>query len=276
MRPALAQRSDLRRTLASTAVPSVTVTAAGVANTKGTWVTLIASTAIEASLLDLRISTGAGSNVDTACLMDIAIGPSGSPVMLVENLAMGYILNNSMPVSRRIWLRIPAGSEIIARCQCATASRTFPVTADVYGATPGVQLPAFSTCTTIGADTATSKGVVLATAGAANTKSAWTQITAAAPKDIHAVGLGFFPVYQPGFFATLNMVDVGVGGAGSEQVLVSDVYFETATNESIINHWPVDFVLPVMRPIAAGERIAARYQSNQTTQSNGLIVYGFS
>jgi hypothetical protein len=277
MRPVLAQRADQRRTLASTTIPVVSVTAGSPAHDDGAWATLIASTAVEATQLDLGFDSVGQNGIDTAGLMDIAIGPSGSPTILVEDLAMGYLLGGNAPLRVSIPLRIPAGSEIIARWRCATASRVASMFADVIGVTPGVrEVPSFDVCRTYGADPAASRGTELTVPAGTHQKSDWTEIVASTADPIYALGVRYQGSWQPGFSATFLMLDVGVGGAGAESVLIPDLYFRTATSETIFEDWPAVFVSPLRSIIPAGQRLVARYQTSVVAQGIDVCLYGFS
>lgn len=111
--------------------------------------------------------------------------------------------------------------------------------------TPGV-----GKVTDYGSVTASTMGTQL-TAGAANTKGSYTQLVAATDFEAGAllVMLGVSSA------AANYLVDIAIGGAGSEQVLVPDLLYFSGVGGNIGMHYPLPLHVP------AGARIAARCQS---------------
>jgi hypothetical protein len=103
--------------------------------------------------------------------------------------------------------------------------------------------------------------VALTAPGSTNTKSAWTQLSASAPFDV----AGLWVTVSAGGANGSALFDIGIGGAGSEQVIVPNV---PVRRNGGANFGSGPIVLPVAIP--AGTRIAARYQSSATT--NTLVV----
>jgi hypothetical protein len=100
-RPWYPSLADLRRTTASTTIPTVTVTAGGSANTDGSWVELIASTAIEASGFTIRKLATFANGTNTSMLLDIYIGDGATnPVSpIVDDLQVGFTFEQFGQVS---------------------------------------------------------------------------------------------------------------------------------------------------------------------------------
>lgn len=275
-RPILPTAADLRRNASVTGIPVVTLAASASANVKGNWGTLIASTAVEVHSLLLRIEQTGASGTDTAYLMDIAIGPSGSPTLLVENFQIGYSLDtatNASMFGEWVPIHIPEGVEVIGRFQSATGGRSFNLSVDAFGEGPGEY---FRNCTTYGANTADSGGVSLAVPGAINSKGAWTEISSAISQPIHGLGFGIGGEWQPGFSNATMFVDIGAGPAGSERIVAPDIFTQFFTSEIIGNDTPIAHWYPVGPPLGVGERLVARYQTTVTAQGLNLIVYGYS
>lgn len=103
-------------------------------------------------------------------------------------------------------------------------------------------------------------GTSLTAPGSVNTKGAWTQVTSSAPFDVAWMSLGIRAAQSD--FALL---DIGVGGSGSEQVVIPNVPFTGNVND--IYGGPYDY--PISIP--AGTRIAARYQ-NKSAMSTTLMM----
>ena len=102
-----------------------------------------------------------------------------------------------------------------------------------------------------GSDAAASGGAVVTGGASANTKGAWTELIAAAAAD----AAWLYVVFGSGGSAHKALLDVGLGAAGSEQVLVPDLHYDCIAggmhNET--------YALPVAIP--AGSRVAVRVQS---------------
>jgi hypothetical protein len=106
---------------------------------------------------------------------------------------------------------------------------------------------------------------------AINTKGAWTEITAATSASIRwLVPLVVGNSTDTAWVANhRGLIDIGVGGSGSEAVIVPDVGFGAFNNEAIL-HFPV--TVPVRIP--AGTRLAARYQEALIGDRPGVILIG--
>lgn len=260
---------------ATSLATTVDVVAGGTANTKGSWATLLAATPFRASeLLLSAYSTTGVSGTERLQMMDIAIGPSGAPDILVNNLQVGALSNGSRYETWRIPLRIPSGSEIIARSQSPVTGATIPWAVETVGDRGGV--PAYSECTTYGADTDTTHGVVLATPAGTNTKGAWTEVVASTTTYIRALGWGLGFEWQPGW-STLNFLfDIGIGSAGNEVALFENLVARTSTSEIVYGWLPTDFAAPVAVDLPIGTRLSARFQASGTNQDLDIVLYGWS
>jgi hypothetical protein len=270
-------QTDLRRTTATTVVGITTLTASATPHTKGSWGTLITSTAIESAEAQLTIGAMAGTGVDSSCLMDLAIGPSGSPIMLIDNLNIGWGVNSEEVEQHfRLPFRIPAGVEIIGRIQATTASRTADVSLDLYGGTAGDSSRlAFTKCTTYGAVTASSRGTILAAPAGDNVDGAWTVIDASTAAVIRAFSFGLGFGNDTGVIAADFLVDIGVGGAGVEAVVCADIRLHSTTSEGLGEVHPEGRFYPIGVNLPAGSRIVGRYR-HSAAQGLDLMLYGWS
>lgn len=239
-----------------------TVTASATVHTKGPWTELVASCP-ETSLLNIRFLQASPATTDTAVLIDIGIGPAGSEVVVVPNMHTGGW--NGIP-GVILPLAIPAGTRIAARIQSAVASKTIEMQVHCGGGGV-VPADAVGDAITYGADTAASAGTTLTTVGSANVKGAWTELVAATTRDHRFIVP--FPGKPAGTTvpATNGLIDIGIGPAGSEVVLVPDLYYETYTSEVMTPNNPL---LPCRIP--AGTRLSARYQSTGTTAAGAPRV----
>lgn len=247
-----------------------TVTTGGSAHTKGSWAEITASTPINADAVIVVLRGASGADT----LTDIAVGASGSETVIFENLyhgngtspSIGHGATYSIPAS------IPAGTRISARSQGHAASQSLKV--DLYLMKGGVAFPsARGRVTAYGANTADSGGVVLNPGGTAHTKSVYKEITASTVNPITSLIAAFPLVGDPSNANADYLVDVAVGAAGSEVVVVGDFHFASA---SIGNaHHPM--VTPTFQvAIPAGTRIAVRAQCSIATADSefDVIIYG--
>jgi hypothetical protein len=95
------------------------------------------------------------------------------------------------------------------------------------------------------------------------TEGSWTEVIASTPHD--AIGLIFQQIgANNAFYAS---VDIGIGGSGSEQVLVADILSSGARTGSVVEM----LYLPIAVP--AGSRLSARIAVNQALEfSNCSLI----
>lgn len=108
----------------------------GVANTKGSWVQIDASTANPMKMLMMTFSCGEDlSKTFTSWLFDIAVGSGGSEQVIVENFMLNVGPDEALgghlgPIP----INIPAGSRIAVRSQCDITGATDRVLdVSIYG-----------------------------------------------------------------------------------------------------------------------------------------------
>lgn len=97
----------------------------------------------------------------------------------------------------------------------------------------------------------TDYGLPLTSPGAINTKSAWTQLYSSVPFATQGVLLNI----RGADFGTRYLVDIGIGGAGSERVIIPDLFLWS--NNSTPG---MGIYIPIRIP--AGSRVSARVAMN--------------
>ncbi len=242
-----------------TASSTLDTVVCGAAHTKGAWKQLIASTTMPVSEL-LIYTYGAvfTAVTDTGALFDIGIGAAAAETVIVSNVQCGFISGNAM-LAFRLPVKIASGTRISMRAQCAVASKTIPTQAWVVGG--GVVPPeSGDQAVTYGALTASSGGTLLATPGAINTKATWTVLSAATTAEARFVMVTVQPIAGTVTGAGQCLIDIGVGAAAAEQVIISNVFVATDALEKV-QYLPLTF--PVR--IKAGSRLVARQQCTVTT-----------
>jgi len=258
---------------ADTAASTGTTMTGGAANTKGAYAEVVASTAFDAHGLLVIFSNGSASYLDY--LVDVAVGASGLETIIAENLhagagdgaqtidATGYLL----PIF------IPAGTRLSARVQSSGASATLRIVIVLLGAgfiTP----PGLGRVTTYGANTADSGGTQIDPGGTAHTKGAYSEIVASTTNPIRQLTIAMGNMANALRTTALWLVDLAVGAAGAEQVLIENIMLNCGGS--------VDLIQPQVFPplgvnIPAGTRLAARAQCSIIDATDRLIdilLYG--
>jgi hypothetical protein len=249
---------------------------AGSANVKGSW------TAIATSITDggdgFIICLTFCSTAFVDLLVDIGIGGAGSETVIIPNLLIttGGGSGGVVP-GAKVFIPLPllAGDRLSARCQSTTGAVTIRIGLTTMQLALG-QSSGLARVAAYGPNTADSGGTSIDPGGSANTKGAWTQITASTSSD-HT---GFFLAFgnQANSLRTdcTWLVDIGAGSGGSEVVLLADVPLSGSAG--------MDWVTPTFWPflalgIPAGTRLAARASCSITDATDRLIdiaLYGVS
>lgn len=268
--PAAGVRVESIGALASTSA-GTDIAASGTANTKGSYVTLISSTAFHSDRLVIVM----GSASLTTYLVDIAVGAAASEQVLIPNIH--YSGSNLFPYVMDFPVGVPAGSRVSCRCASATASAAVSISA--YAIAGGWSAPpGLSRVITYGALTASSKGTEIDPGGTVNTKGAWVELVApfTPTPALKGLILGLGNNNNVAASAGSWLIDVGVGTAGFEQVAIPNYRMSMSTAETITP--PCTPFIPVSIP--AGSRLAVRAQSNlsvdATDRKFSAVLHGVS
>lgn len=115
-----------------------------------------------------------------------------------------------------------------------------------------------------------SRATVVTSSGSANTKGSWTQLVAAANVTGPVIGIAVsIANNNTSAAAVRSFIDIGVGGSGSEVVLVSNLAF-VGPNNAPNQPGPCEFFIPVRIP--AGTRISARHASTSTSKASNVMI----
>jgi hypothetical protein len=109
-------------------------------------------------------------------------------------------------------------------------------------------------------------GAAVTAAATANTKGAWTQLIAATPADCVFAIISIQQIYGNRF-----AIDIGIGPAGSEIVLVPNIVCDVDNTSSGCGCWMI--TIPLQIP--AGIRIAARCQSSAASAVTHVSITTF-
>lgn len=252
---------------ATSLLRTATPTTGNPVNTKGAWTQLVASTAVDIHTLRVRQTAFA---LVFEGLYDIGVGGAGSEQVIVPNVPFGA----SFGTAHVFPVFIPRGSRIAVRDQHAVSagSATWPFELLYWTARRGRLNPRHVVA--MGVNTATSRGVSMPALGVANTKSAWTEITASVPEPLSVVWLGCQANGDLAFSTDQGAtIDLAVGAAGNEQIIVADGHLLDNNNTVWIqNAGMTGQGYGVAIP--AGARLSARWQCGVTVDALDLTVHG--
>jgi hypothetical protein len=240
----------------------------GAANTKGSWTQVIASSAKDICGLLL------GSEyVGDVCAIDIGIGGAGSETVLVPNVLFPETAGGRTDQSVFIPIFIVAGTRVALRTQTPGGGLAAPLAAILLQQPrdPNIFPPrgfptlSFGAAENAGFVSGSTTGTTLTAAGSAHTKGSWTQLLASTAR---RCGWLLVSILNANMVDCRYLIDVGIGGAGSEAVLIPDLLAGYSST-----NWTVLFSFPVMIP--PGSRIAARCQAstaNKTIQVSLVLL----
>lgn len=263
----IGNRHSNSRTYGNSSSTGTTLTT-GAANTKGAYTTLIASTVGDASAVIVTVLNDATAS--NSMFVDIAVGAAASEQVIISNVMLdGAILINSTQIFP---VAIPSGTRISARAQTTGATNSVRVMVMVLD--DGMIGRAGSVVDSIGALTATTIGTSVDAGASANTKGAYAQIIASTAVDYGAFCFHMDSLGRSAVGTSNNqLIDVAVGGAGSEQVIISNYPMALQNGNTVGCAWSPWFEMD----IPSGTRIAVRSQaSSNVTPSRtwGFIMHG--
>ncbi len=225
------------------------------AHTKGSYVELLDPTTHDASALLVLVPNA--QDATTQFLLDIAVGGAAAEEDIVTNLATGMVPLGSIFIP----VAIPAGSRVSARCQSTVASRYLKLGLVLLAQgflpsqPPGKMTP-------YGADLAASRGKQVTAGTPAYTKGAWVELTPS------STGVAqFLVVTITAQYVITYLLDIGIGGAASEQVILADLPAAIFGSRASGYH-----SIPMQIP--AGTRIAARISASTASYGAAVAVYG--
>jgi hypothetical protein len=247
------------------------------ANTKYSWVELIASTSFPASGLIVTIGYRNVANF----LIDVGIGAAGSEITIINDLLASIMTGTGLAKASSMFfpISIPAGTRIAARCQSSsTSNKNCGVAVQIVGG--GFVHPSpFSRVITYGADTGTSRGVNVDPGSSADTKGAWVEISAATSDILKALLVRFGDGGSTRGSLKQGLLDVGIGAAGSEIVAIPNIHFLHSYYSSSAYGFSPDCSVLFPVSIPSGYRLAVRAQSqetNATYRKFDVALYGLA
>jgi hypothetical protein len=263
--------ADLNRAAAANDYVTVTATSdATTAHTMGAWVEVTAATAAKGNLLRVLMGANQAANLSTASMFDVSIGyAAGAEEAVIEGIQCGYATSslgaNTSPnqaVVHEFIVNVPKGSRIAIRTQGARVNNGQIFAVEVWDL-PAIGTPA-ALPVVLGIDKTASKGVSLPNTTNAGVSAAWAEITASSPQHFRAVSLVLGGNNGSAMSNPAMSFDIGVGAAGSEQVVASQVALaRMTTNEHLYRNEYGQRILPLNIP--QGSRIVVRRGDRSTS-----------
>lgn len=258
-------------------IQSITATADGAVNTKGAWQQVIAATTFPVNAIFFQ-RRSASANGAYEYLVDIGIGGAGSETVLIANIPYSRLTSYGLVTAPILFpIHIPLGSRLAVRCQCSLGGATIGTDTTLMSQGFLAGSP-FSKITTYGANVADSGGTSIDPGGSSLTKGAYVQFSAATALPIKAIIVK--PANQANAARQFSgfYIDVAIGGAGLEQVLIPDLI---AVSDASPNYPGLLYISypPIPVNIPAGSRLAARAAANTTDATDrlfDLVLFGVS
>ncbi len=246
------------------------LTEPGSTNTKSAYTQISPGLSFDAA--GILVTVFATTNTNRTYLVDIALGAAGSEQVLINNLFCS-VANTTNARYFYFPVAVPAWTRIAARYQ-VTGSVTSDIRVAVTGFAQGwFAAESYGRVITLGATAADSGGIQLVHPGVAHTKGAYSQIAASTSASISAllIALG----NSDGDYSLTGQqcfMDIAVGSAGAEQVLLPNLYFKSTG----FQFYP-EIIGPLPAQIPANSRVAGRMQGGSTaTDHVDIILYGLS
>lgn len=249
------------------------------ANTAGNFVVAVASTTYDlAELFVMLVGFNSGTGTVTMAA-DIAIGATGSEKLIAQQLVCSGDDNDGyIGTYYRLPIAIKAGTQISVRGQINVG--TSSATVNLIGHDGSfVSGESFAGIDALGFVSASTHGTQIDPGATANVKGSFVQITGSTARDYAGFFIALDALNQTasslGIFPFFN-IDIAVGAASSEKIIVSDMpaVYETASGCIMFLPKSTD---TFWIEIPSGTPISVRAQcttNNATYRLFGITLYG--
>lgn len=245
---------------ASTALTSVT---AG-ARAYGSYVELSAATGFEYHGLWVLVGNPSAANAS----FRLAIGGAGSEQVIADQIYCPSPSTRQQLFQIYMPLKVPAGVRLaISMSRNAGTTGTFAVA--VIGMAGGTTWPVgYQRATGYGPTAAAPNGVTVTASASAHTKGSYAELTSSTTNPMRLMQV----VIAGNETSTgFQFVDVAVGAASSEVIVVPNLVLRTHANTQEANG--LVYTLPVNQP--SGVRVAARCQATNGSDFCNVAVIGY-
>jgi len=205
-------------------------------------------------------------------LYELGVGAAGSEIVIAGPILASNYSNGTLNAPScvvRFKVKIPAGQRLAWRVQMSNNNGLGNAGAMLINCGSG-RADRIGIVDSYGSVLTTSSGTAVVGSSTANVKGAWTQLVASTTRYYSSIRLQT-QVCPNTSAETSFLFDVGVGAAGSEQIVVPDLW-NTTSGAGSFDYWNVSPEFPVNIP--AGSRIAVRLQSTLQSASTRLGLLG--
>lgn len=228
----------------------------------GSYVQLVASTPADTSMMLVQLTINGSVDTGNQVKVKIAVGAAAAEKDIVLDIICHESAGAWGGISVFLPIAIPAGTRLSAAAYETSHTDSVYVSVILFDSAYS-QMEGGAGAFSIGVTNAVG---VTVTTGVANTKGSYAQVTASLSNDI----MGFV-IVKDGAPANGNyLLDIAIGAAASEQVIIPNLLFSGVSGGVAVN--AIGMFFPV--PIPQGTRIAARAQSNNATQSINISLIG--
>ena len=199
----------------------------------------------------------------------VLIGSAGNEEVIID--VNSHIKGNLGPHSTSFHrVSIPSSSRLSIQVACDSGGRDIGVSVLLFKPSFTTHSP-FGRVDIIGMDgTEISEGTTVDPGGTANTKGSWTEITASLSETLKNPYILFGAADNDAMSNANFLLDIAVGGSGSEEVIISNLPFMTSSQET--SRPPIQ--LPIT--MVSGQRYAARLQCDITDATDRLVTISFA
>jgi hypothetical protein len=248
---------------------TVTPTANTSANTKGAWTEVVASTSATTTAIAVIVGGVQSSSANTATLVDVGVGASGSEQVVAANIAVGGAVRLATRDLSGLWVLLPvavaAGSRVAVRIQSVvTGGKTASVQCRLFQWGTDFGVPTI--VDVLGTSTATSQGASFS--GASGT---FTEVVASTATAYTAIGM-VPSTHNSSILSIAGYLEVAIGAAGSEVVFgVVECFFwnQEGVSSSMSGTSPL-----FARNVPAGSRLSVRHNIAANPDRYGVTLIG--
>lgn len=244
-------------------------TTATAATIKGPWNQLTGALPYDVTVFDLFHTFFTSATFFGQLAYDIGIGAAGLEKLILPNAIVTCGANNNASQNLvRVPLQIPAGTRVAFRYAVTSTGNSFPLGIAMHGYSGDEWEDGYNGTEDMGV---TISGTNYTTTFVPSTESAasgaWTQVIASTNREYSGLMVGLHSVVQDSTNFPDVVCDIGVGAAGSEEIIIKDCMWDASKS--------------FMRlfsgvQIPAGSRLAVRGNTDTSAYAGtaGCSLYG--
>lgn len=253
-----------------TALSRGTTVTSGSAHSVGSWVQLTPAGGLPRDANGIALTLT--SDTRTRAMFDIAVGATGSEIVVVEKLYHGGGQEIRNGETFYLPLTLGKGSDVSVRAQSRLSSADFWVTIQAFSDGPEQDLLT-RRVDALGTVLASTSGTIVDPGGTANQLGGWVEVVNSTARPYRALmaafGIGDTTTTPNG----KTLVELGIGASPNEVIIVQGISMAAELNR---DSWmPSFFHLPIAVP--ANSALSARSQSTDIAVGKrevDVVLYG--